>query len=140
MPTWLNISILVGELVNELPTYPNIGYLGGFYDIFHGNPHTTTGVDSGFNGRGLYNFEYTQNLTTTDGRYAIPDYTTVNDALSCSFAFSSGHIADESSYLKSLKVDVEADFKGWGASFSASADYEHVKKVTSAHESTFVTS
>ena len=122
------------------PKYPNIGYLGSCYDIFKGNPEATKGQDPGLKSLGIFQFTYNQGLTTADGRYSIPDDTTVNDAQSCSFSFSSGITKNTGSYMDSLKVHVDASFKGWGASFSASTDYQDVEKSTQSGERVFVSS
>ena len=70
----------------------------------------------------------------------IPDNTTVNAIDSCSFAFSSSTTTDTKSYMDSLKVHVDADFSGWGASFSASVDYQDVHSSTQNSEAVFISS
>ena len=122
------------------PKYPNIDYLGSCYDIFKGNPETTKGLDPGIKSLGIFQFTYNQGLTTADGRYSIPDGTTVNDAQSCSFSFSSGITKNTGSYMDSLKVHVDASFKGWGASFSASTDYQDMETSTQNGKTVFVSS
>ena len=122
------------------PKYPNIGYVGSCYDIFKGNPEATNGLDSGFLGHGIFQFTYSQGRTTADGRYSIPDHTMVNDAQSCSFSFSSSVTRDLSSYMDALKLHVDASFKGWGASFSASADYQQVHQSTENGQTMYISS
>ena len=134
-------SLVIFEpLANSPPKYPNIGYLGSCYDIFRGNPQNTGGLDPGFLGQGIFRFTYNQGLTTADGRYSIPDHTTVNDAQSCSFSFSSRIDKDTASYMDSLKIHVDTSFKGWAASFSASADYQEVHKSTQSHQTLYISS
>ena len=134
-------SLIVFEpSTDSQPKYPNIGYLGSSYDIIRGNPLNTAGSDPGFVGRGVFQYTYNQGLTTADGRYSIPDYTTVNDADSCSFSFSSRINKDTASYMDSLKIHVDASFKGWAASFSASADYKEVHESTQNYQTVFITS
>ena len=123
------------------PILNNIGYVGDTYNILLGNPKTTTGeVDPGFVGANIFQFTYNQNLTTSDGKYLIPDNTTINAIDSCSFTFSSSTTTDTKSYMDSLKVHVDADFSGWGASFSASADYKDVHSSTQNSETVFISS
>ena len=122
------------------PKYPNIGYVGSCYDIFRGNPQDTNGLDPGFLGHGIFQFTYNQGRTTADGRYSIPDHTMVNDALSCSFSFSSSVTRDSRSYMNSLKVHVDTSFKGWGASFSTSDDYQQVHQSTQNGETMYISS
>ena len=114
--------------------------MGSSYDIFRGNPQNTDGLDSGFLGLGIFRFTYNQGLPTADGRYSIPDYTTVNDAQSCSFSFSSRIDKDTASYMDSLKIHVDTSFKGWAASFSASADYQQVHQSTQNCQTLYISS
>ena len=138
----LYIIILSAIQPETLPNFINIGYLGSCYNILQGNPKVTAGeIDPGFqDGQNIYEFTYNERRTTTDGRYSIPDNTSVYDIQSCSFTFSSTTIKESSSYSSSLKVHVDADFSGWGASFSASSDYQKVKQTTSSGESMFISS
>lgn len=52
----------------------------------------------------------------------------------CNFDFSSHNEQNIATYSESLKVSIEADFSGWGASFSASADYKKVENTTASTE------
>ena len=132
--------VLLEPAQGSPPKYPNIGYVGSCYDIFRGNPLNTGGLDPGFMGHGIFQFTYSQNRTTADGRYSIPDHTMVNDAQSCSFSFSSSVTRDAGSYMDSLKVHVDAEFKGWGASFSTSDDYQQVHKSTENRQTMYISS
>ena len=132
--------VLLEPAQGSPPKYPNIGYVGSCYDIFRGNPLNTGGLDPGFMGHGIFQFTYSQNRTTADGRYSIPDHTMVNDAQSCSFSFSSSVTRDAGSYMDSLKVHVDAEFRGWGASFSTSDDYQQVHKSTENRQTMYISS
>ena len=123
------------------PRFNTTGNVGGSYNILIGNPKTTQGEkDPGFTNANIFQFTFNQNQTTSDGRYLIPDNTTINAIDSCSFTFSSSTTTDTKSYMESLKVHVDADFSGWGASFSASADYKSVRSSTQNGETVFVSS
>ena len=122
------------------PRVRNIGYLGQSYNIFIGNPHNTHGEDPGLTGKPVFALSYNQRKTTPDGCYSIPDYTSVEDASACSFTFSSNSVHNVASYFMSLKTDVTTSFGGYGASFSASTDYNMVKKNTASQESRYVKS
>ena len=122
------------------PRFPNIGYVGSTYNIFKGNPRSTTGLDPGFTLRNLCKFSYQNNNETVDGRYSIPDNTRATASSTCSFDFTSETTDSTSSYYDSLKVDVSVDFGGWGASFSASADYKEVHENSASHEYRYVSS
>ena len=145
-PTILSIAFFMhmhlptGTGQDQPPKFPNIGYLGGSYNIFKGNPHSTEGLDPGFMGQALYEFTYDQGHTTPDGRYTIPDHTNVLQSFTCSFDFSSYSTRNTANYFQSLKVSVETSFSGWGASFSASTDYTKIQNSTSSSTSRYVSS
>ena len=122
------------------PRFPNIGYVGSTYNIFKGNPRSTAGLDPGFTLRNIAQFFYDYNSTTADGRYSIPDNVYATTSSTCSFDFSSETHDSISSYYNSLKVDVRANFGGYGASFSASADYKEVHENSESHEYRYVSS
>ena len=127
--------------MDSLPQYPTIKYLGSGYNLFKGSPEHTELTDPGFTNENIFRFTYNQDRTTSDDRYTIPDHTTINDAESCSFFFSSSIAIDTRSYLNFLKQHVDANFKVWGASFSGSTDFQRVsKKLTSDHTTVFVSS
>ena len=125
---------------DEPPRFPNIGYVGSTYNIFKGNPRSTKGLDPGFTLRNMFQFTYYGGAVTPDGRYSIPDNTQAHSSSACTFDFFSETNQNIASYLNSLQVDASADFRGWGASFSASADYKEVHASSSSHESTYVSS
>ena len=122
------------------PRFPNIGYVGSTYNIFKGNPRSTKGLDPGFTLRTLYEYTYNNENTTVDGTYLIPDHTQATTSTTCSFQFSSETNQEIDSYFNSLKIDANADFSGWGASFSASADYKEVHESSTTRESTYTSS
>ena len=122
------------------PRFPNIGYVGSTYNILKGNPRSTKGLDPGFTLRTLYEYSYSNENTTVDGTYLIPDYTQATTSTTCSFQFSTETNQKIDTYFNSLKIDANADFSGWGASFSASADYNEVHESSTTHESTYVSS
>ena len=125
---------------DDLPKFPNIGYLGSSYNIFKGNPLSTKGLDPGFTFRNPVRFTYDEGTTTPDGRYLIPDHTQVLQAGACSFQFSSESIQDTYSYRESLRVEVTAEFGGFGASFSTSTDFKEVYESTGSEGTRFMSS
>ena len=116
--------------------------MGSCYNIFKGNPFATGGtLDPGFlSAQNIFTFTYDDGLTTTDGRYSIPDHTNVNAIGSCSFAFSSKVTKDIRSYMDSLKTKVETSFSGWGASFSQSYDYNDAYESMQYGENLYISS
>ena len=135
---YYNIYFLLHK--DEPPRFPNIGYVGSTYNIFKGNPRSTKGLDPGFTLRNLFQFVYHGGNITADGRYSIPDNTQAHSSSSCTFDFLSETNQNIASYFNSLQIDASADFRGWGASFSASADYKEIHQSSSSHESTYVSS
>ena len=137
----LLITIVTQGLASATPSrFPNVGYLGSTYNIFKGNPESTKGLDPGFTLRNVYSLTYEKGQVTGDGRYSIPDFTHITSSSVCSFNFDSSTTQDTSSYTNSLQVHVDADFKGWGASFSASTDYNDVHSGTTSSQKIFVSS
>ena len=124
----------------SLPRFPNVGYLGSTYNIFKGNPESTKGLDPGFTLRNVYSLTYEQGRETGDHRYSIPDFTNITQSGTCNFQFDSSTTQNTASYTNSLQVHVDADFSGWGASFSASADYNDVHSGTTSSQKIFVSS
>ena len=126
--------------IDPPPRFPNIGYIGSTYDIFYGNPLSTKGIDPGFTLRNLYQFTYFNHCVTGDKRYSLPDHVQAKPSEACSFDFSSETHDDTASYFNSLKFNVGTDFKFFGASFSASADYKEVHSFSSFNQATYVSS
>ena len=122
------------------PRFPNVGYLGSTYNIFKGNPESTKGLDPGFTLRNVYVLTYEQGQETGDHRYSIPDFTNITQSGTCNFNFDSTTTQNTASYTKSLQVHVDVDFSGWGASFSASADYNDIHSGASSSQKIFVSS
>ena len=116
----------------------NIGYLSYTYDIYQGNPNPTAGFDPGFDEYPIFNFAYTQNTLTADGRYLVPDKVNVIGQQICNLDFTSSTITGTQSYANSLEVSVSVS-GGYGpASFSASADYKTVQQGTSSNSNIYV--
>ena len=135
------IVLMLGVISAESPPrFPNVGYLGSTYNIFEGNPASTKGLDPGFTLRSVYSLTYEKGQETADGRYSIPDFTNITQSSACNFQFQSSTTQNTASYTKSLQVHVDADFSGWGASFSASADYIDVDSGTTSSQKIFVSS
>lgn len=108
----------------------NIGYLSYGYDIYFGNPNPTTGFDPGFRDLPFFDFQYTDQAMTSDGRYMIPDSVEAIGEQICNLDFQSTTITGTTSYKNSLEVSVDVN-AGYGpASFSASADYKSVSQGT----------
>eukprot|EP01022_Parablepharisma_sp_SALTPOND_P026667 TRINITY_DN64590_c1_g1_i1.p1 TRINITY_DN64590_c1_g1~~TRINITY_DN64590_c1_g1_i1.p1 ORF type:complete len:583 (+),score=20.08 TRINITY_DN64590_c1_g1_i1:89-1750(+) len=119
----------------------NIDYLSFGYDLFRGNPLSTSGgVDPGFQIQRIFQFTYDGHQQSSDGRWDIPDHTTVVREDSCNLEFSSTAISGSESYSHSLDVFVSASFEGWGAKFKGSVDYKKVEERTQKHKELYTTS
>ena len=121
---------------------PNIGYVLDGYDIYYGNP-ARTGVsgstpDPGFRQQPIFDSSYSKGKVTPDGRFLIPDgMNVISCAGDCSMQFTSKSMSGMQSYTSSLDVKASVEGSGWGARFSASADYKHVDSSTKSSKSLF---
>lgn len=59
-------------------------YLGSSYNLINGNPKSEYGLDPGF-AHPIFNYEYTKQQTTEDGKYLIPNGVSSHKMASCSF-------------------------------------------------------
>eukprot|EP00756_Hemistasia_phaeocysticola_P025558 Hpha_TRINITY_DN16011_c5_g6::TRINITY_DN16011_c5_g6_i1::g.119658::m.119658 len=117
---------------------PNIGTLFNGYDIMFGNPVPTEGlpVDPGYR-QPVFNATYSGSVTP-DQRYLQPDGTVVSSCSgTCTMSFQSSELAGTHSYQSSLETKVSVSGGGWGAKFSASADYKHVAQGSSEEHMVF---
>ena len=121
---------------------PNIGYVLDGYDIYYGNP-ARTGVsgsipDPGFRHQPIFASSYEKKGVTPDGRFLIPDgMNVISCAGDCAMQFTSKSMSGLESYTSSLDVKASVEGSGWGARFSASADYKHVDSSTKSSKSLF---
>jgi hypothetical protein len=79
----------------KLPVYLGIGY-----NLLKGNPLDNR-VDEGF-ANPIYKVAYTQNQTTTDNKYIVPDNMTHRIVSSCSFNSDVKEYRGTQSYKKSI--------------------------------------
>lgn len=129
----------------EAAKMENIGYMAQGYNIFYGNPKSTTsaGVDPGFSqfaGSSVFQQTYIGSSTTGDGRYLIPDGFDLQVDSGCALDFTSLSTFKTSDYKSNLKVDVQASGEIYGASFSASTDYQKFAELTSSSKQRMVSS
>ncbi len=126
--------------LKELPTFPNIGHMSSGYDVFHGNPHATSGIDPGLRGGRIFNFTYNHLQTTLDRRHLIPDGMHILSTPSCAFDFETTMVGGETSYRNSLEVSAKVSGGGWGSHFAASSDYKRVKKGSTVEKKVYTSS
>jgi len=119
----------------------NIDYLSFGYDIYKGNPlNTWGGGDPGFQVFQIFQFSYSQGHTSLDGRYLIPDDTTVAQELSCLLDFTSSDVSGGQSYTNTLDNHVSGEIGAFSARFKASKDYESVQEQTSKYKELYTVS
>jgi len=129
----------VVEPVAEVPKMKNIQYLACGYDLMEGNPLPTKGVpmDPGYKDP-IFELKYDDHSISADGRFLQPDHTMIKGTKgSCSLEASTDIVSSVKQYEKTLSHLVSADFKGWGASFSMSNNYQQVHKSTKEYHRTF---
>jgi len=119
----------------------NIDYLSFGYDLYKGNPlSTSSGVDPGFQIQKIFKFTYSEQQKSSDGRWDIPDHTTVVREDSCNLGFTSTSISGSESYSHTLENFISAEVSGWGAKFKGSVDYKSVEERTSKYKELYTTS
>jgi len=119
-----------GNGTNVTTKLPNIDYLGMSYDVVKGNP------DNNFNDPGflfsVVKFRWS-NLTTSDGKYKVPDKVQGLQIKSCGYQTEVSTIFGSKSYQNTLSDDVHDESDGgplWSARFSGSTEYRKVSKGT----------
>lgn len=108
----------------------DIEYLSMGYNIYKGNPLSNT-TDPGFINTYIFDLLYTQNMTTPDGTYFMPNNVTVASNASCVINSASTAISGMNSYESSLKTFVSVSAGCPFGSFSASASYQSMSAETS---------
>ena len=113
----------------------NIGYISYGYNIFLGNPNPTQySYDPGLTFASIFDLEYTNNKTTSDGAYEIPDNLDAIESVACSYSTETSSIFGETSYMTSLEnsvsISLSAEYEEISGDFSASYDWGRVSKET----------
>ena len=134
----MNFLILDGTKMN------NIGYLFRGYNLLKGNPLTPERTfDPGFQ-QMIFDATYNDNKKTADDRYEIPDNVQVTKKIACKAEFSSETVMTLAEYQKSLmaKASVEgsAKIKVVDAAFSASIEYNRVRKTIESNTRSIIKS
>ena len=105
---------------------PNIGYLLRGYHLYHGNPLATQVTsDPGF-GDVIFEPLYSQNLTSADLKYLIPDGTKSYPKTGCTQAFTHETVQSSEEYQRLLKDMIKTNYTGFDNSFHGSSDYKHI--------------
>jgi hypothetical protein len=77
------VVLSTAEPVVNVPRLPL--YIGKGYDILVGNPLSEEGVDPGFQHE-IFEFAYTKNETTEDGKFLVPDGISHRKTTACSLS------------------------------------------------------
>ena len=121
----------------------NIGYLFKGYNILTGNPLSPKNFDPGFQAM-IFEATYEEDRYTADRRYKIPDNVDVTSKQSCNSKYSSETVMTLSEYQKSLRAKVSvsgsAAIKIVDAAFSASIEYNRVKKTVESNTMSIIKS
>eukprot|EP01113_Clastostelium_recurvatum_P001004 TRINITY_DN1042_c0_g1_i1.p1 TRINITY_DN1042_c0_g1~~TRINITY_DN1042_c0_g1_i1.p1 ORF type:complete len:359 (-),score=88.85 TRINITY_DN1042_c0_g1_i1:109-1152(-) len=133
------VVFFVGSVLCANPL-PNVGYIGYGYNVFHGNPQATDSFDPGFGQAPLFAVTYTQQKTTPDGQWLVPDGTSVpGSATTCSTNTNTSTVSSGSSYQHSLEHGAKFNIGGFNASFSAGFDFKRVYDWTNLQSNTLTT-
>ena len=135
--TMLSSLLVVGFFLSArceaVEKFPNARYLGMGYNVITGNPDNNL-HDPGFEFNVL-EFTWATGMTTSDGKYFVPDHIQALQTKSCGFHSQATTEFGTRSYQNALSVDVSVEAGGqfwlWGARFTASAGYKKVRNGTS---------
>ena len=100
-----NLFLILIFTVSSMTKFPNIDYMRNGYNLLFGNPSPSNSgslFDPGFTSAYVFEFEYTQNNTSNDGVYDVPDFLDVSKAKSCSYESETIHYFSEKNYYDSL--------------------------------------
>ena len=105
------------------------------YNAITGNPDNDLN-DPGF-AFSVLDFTWKAGMTTSDGKYLVPDHVQALQTRSCGFQSEATTQFGSRSYQNALSVDVsveaESGFGLWSARFTASAGYRKVNEGTSQY-------
>jgi len=133
------VCVLVLCVSAQLPTFPNIGYLGSGYDYYYGCPLTTESSESPDPGYRQFVFDLDDygNETTPDQKYRIPKGTDVELCNECSVVWHTSNVTSSQTYQHILNDSVSGSFNFIVAQFSGSYDYQHVNYWTNYSSDVF---
>lgn len=119
---------------------PGIAKFGEGYDLLFGNPLSARGTaDPGFKTRGVFKLTFNQGLVTSDGRWNIPDFTTVDSIVDqCSTRFNSDEMTGVNKYVANLRQIDQEISDTWDVPFRASQAFKNFEEVTTANHTVVV--
>ena len=123
---------------NEPRSFPDIDYALFGYNIIRGYP-LAVGHDPGLT-RPIFNSDYTDKKLTADCRYFLPKGLVIVPDISCVTSFTSSAIQDQYQLTKSLSASAKIGGGGWGAKFSASAEYKKTSAEVGSKETVYINS
>lgn len=122
-------------------TMTNIGYLFRGYNVIKGNPLDPERFDPGFRGK-IFQAAYSEDRKTDDLRYKIPDSVDVVTKTTCRTSYSAETVSTLSDYQNSLmakaSVSGSGRYKVVKASFSASIEYNRVRKTLESNDKSII--
>ena len=119
-------------------TFPDIDYALFGYNVIKGYP-LAVGHDPGLT-RPIFKSDYTDKKLTADCRYFLPKGLIIVPDISCVTSFTSTTIQDQYQLTKSLSGSAQISGGGWGAEFSASAEYRKQSSEVGSKESVYINS
>jgi len=130
------VCVFLAAGCEALSRLPNVRYLGMGYNAIKGNPDNHL-HDPGFALISVLKFTWANNVTTSEGKYFVPDNVQALQTSCCSFQSQAVTEFGSRSYQQALSIDVsvesEADMSAWSARFSASVGYKRVSQGTTQH-------
>ncbi|KAL4472669.1 hypothetical protein ABPG74_018618 [Tetrahymena malaccensis] len=109
---------------------PNVQYLGQGYNIFTSNPHSSQGLDPGYQNVAAINLTYAGNLwqnVNPERNYFVPNGVSLSQQKSCTMSFTAKQVSSMIDYTSSLDASVSIRGTFFGGRFRASVDYQSMQ-------------
>lgn len=122
-----------------LPALPGIAFLGRGYNMLTGNIISTiTTVDHGYS-LPVFQFEYSKGLTTPDGKYQMPDGTTVMSVPECNYDMDGRTVNSLWAYQDNVNSFFGLSGTAGPVNFKFGIDSEQIHDATSSGSNIYLT-
>ncbi|KAL4486811.1 hypothetical protein ABPG72_006643 [Tetrahymena utriculariae] len=122
---------------------PNVQYLGQGYNIFTSNPHSSQGLDPGYQNVAAVNLTYANNLwqnVNPERNYFVPNGAILFQQKSCTMSFSAKQVTSMIDYSSSLEESVSIRGTFFGGKFRASVDYSSMQSEMASGDYQYIVS
>eukprot|EP00826_Nyctotherus_ovalis_P013433 TRINITY_DN13629_c0_g1_i27.p1 TRINITY_DN13629_c0_g1~~TRINITY_DN13629_c0_g1_i27.p1 ORF type:complete len:581 (+),score=127.32 TRINITY_DN13629_c0_g1_i27:181-1743(+) len=127
----IKVFLMVSLSLVSCEQLKNIDYMSYGYDVYTSSPLTTSkSSDPGFRTKPIFNFTYKEDQQSSDGRWEVPDLTTVIRNDDCSLHFSTKVFTGATGYAQVLNIYVDSSFEDLSGRFKGSDEYKQVDNNT----------